>query len=186
MQLREVVEGRCRGRRRARVSSNGSIRIARSKSCGRTARARVRGEWDIDVAEAQARKEWSERQGDLVSDSSGGVLVNDRSFRIRRKYQRLTRIPHRQRQGASFAVIEPAEVNGHEKGRSLIVRDAGRGVVSDDTLNEGEDVFVGERVPIALRFNGLEERRHVRWLASGCARINWQIDAGIPGGATVL
>ena len=84
-----------------------------------------------------------------------------------------------EQQGVSFAAIEAAEVNGQAKRRSLIVRDAGQGVVSDDTLNEGEDVFVGERVPIALGRDGLEERRQVRWLASGSARINGRRDGAL-------
>jgi len=79
----------------------------------------------------------------------------------------------------SFAAIEAAEVNGQAKRRSLIVRDAGQGVVSDDILHEGDDALVGERVPIALGRDGLEERRQVRWLVSGSARINARRDGAL-------
>ena len=81
--------------------------------------------------DAAGRHERREREGDLVADAAGGVLVGGRAGRATEKSIRSPRGDHRRRPAGDLAAGHPVEQDRHGQRRHLLVGDDAAGVGVD-------------------------------------------------------
>ena len=97
------------------------------------------------------RDQRRERQGDLVADPSGGVLVGGRP-RQRGEVQPLAGVDHGPGPAAQLAPGQPAEEDRHGQRRHLLLGDVTGGVRGDHPV----DLVVAELRPVTLGADHLD------------------------------
>ena len=80
-------------------------------------------------------------------------MLIDQRARVIRELQRIPGIAHSQSKRGSFRGIQTSEINGHKKGRHLVVGNAAAGV----GLNEGFDLVRRKGLAVALGFDECKE-----------------------------
>jgi hypothetical protein len=85
---------------------------------------------------AAGRDRGRQRDGDLVADAAGRVLV-DLGPGDRRQVEDVTRPHHGVGPGRQLTVVEPAEVDRHEHRRDLVVGEAAVGDAGDEAAQLG-------------------------------------------------
>ena len=91
------------------------------------------------------RDEGGERQGDLVADAAGGVLVDQRAPDVPER-EHLPGVDHRLGPAAGLGRVHPVQQDRHGQCGHLLVGDVAAGVGGDDPV----DLFVGQ--PSAVPF----------------------------------
>ena len=100
---------------------------------------------ELGHGDPAGRDERCERQGDLVADPAGGVLVGGRSGQLREVHP-LARGDHRVGPAGDLAAVHAVEQDGHGQRGHLLVGDLAAGVGVDHPV----DLAVAQLAPVPL------------------------------------
>ena len=111
---------------------------------------------------AARRDERRERQGDLVADAAGGVLVDQRSPDVAER-EHLAGVDHRLGPAARLGRVHPVQEDRHGQGGHLLVGDVAAGVRGDHPV----DLLVGQPPAVPLGDDHIDGADPHRSLAHG-------------------